>query len=126
FQGSLEPCNLQDMWMRAPKPEGNAGGSRASAIFISTLNSVQWTNADQVAALKLLRDATQNSQLAILFIVDSYFFADPNNPKSGYGQLFGSIGPYLNGDPVQFARRRLMPPALAQVKASDKLMAGAD
>jgi mannose-6-phosphate isomerase-like protein (cupin superfamily) len=111
FQSLLEPCNLQDMWMRAPAPEGNAGGSQASAIYVSTLNSVQWTNADEVDALKLLRDATQNSQLAIRFIVGSYFFADPNDPTSGYGPLVGSIGPYLKGDPVQFARRRLMPPA---------------
>jgi hypothetical protein len=117
FQGVLEPCSLQDMWMRAPAPEGNAGGSQASAIYVSTLNSVEWTNADEVEALKLLRDATQNSQLAIRFIVGSFFFADPNNPASGYGPLVGSIGPYLNGDPVQFMRRRLMPPAAAQAEA---------
>ena len=114
FQGILEPCNLQDIWRRAPAPEGNAGGSQASVIYVSTLNSVQWTNADDIEALKLLRDTTQNSQLAIRFVVGSYFFADPNNPASGFGQLVGSIGPYLNGDPVQFVRRRLMPPAAAQ------------
>jgi hypothetical protein len=123
FQGWLEPCNLQDMWMRAPTPEGNAGGSRASAIYVSTLNSVQWTNADEIEALKLLRDQTQNSQLAIRFVVGSFFFADPNNPDSGYGPLFGSIGPYLNGDPVQFARRRLMPYAAAQTEISGEVAA---
>jgi mannose-6-phosphate isomerase-like protein (cupin superfamily) len=123
FQGVLEPCNFQDIWPSAPTPEGNAGGSSASAIYVSTLNSVQWTNADEIEALKLLRDATQNSQLAIRFIVGSYFFADPNNPASGYGQLVGSIGPYLNGDPVQFARRRLMPPAVAQAETSDAVAA---
>jgi mannose-6-phosphate isomerase-like protein (cupin superfamily) len=126
FQGGLEPCNLQDMWMRAPNPEGNAGGSRASAIFISTLNAVQWTNADDVEALQLLRDATQNLKLAIRFVVGSYFFADPNDPDSGYGTLVGSIGPHLKDDPVQFARRRLMPPAAAQAETSGKLMAQAD
>jgi len=125
FEGWLEPCNLQDMWMRAPHPEGNAGGSQAGAIFVSTLNSVQWTNADEVEALKLLRNSTQNSQLAIRFIVGSYFFADPNDPTSGYGQLVGSIGPYLDGDPVQFARRRLMPFAAAQAATSGELMAKA-
>lgn len=114
FQGVLEPCNLQDMWMRAPAPSGNAGGSQASAIFVSTLNSVQWTNADEVEVLKLLRDATQNSQLAIRFIIGSFFFVDPKDPASGYGPLVGSIGPYVDGDPVQFARRRLMPFAAAQ------------
>lgn len=124
FQGLLEPCNLQDMWMRAPAPEGNAGGSQANAIFVSTLNSVQWTNADEVEALKLLRDATQNSQLAIRFIVGSFFFVDPNNPASGYGPLVGSIGPYLNGDPVQFARRRLMPPPAAPPAISAARVAG--
>jgi len=110
FEGVLGPCNLQDMWPSAPNPEGDAGGSNASSIFISTLNSVQWTNVDQVAALKLLHDTTQNSQLAIRFIVGSFFFADPNDPASGYGTLTGSIGPHLDGDPIQFARRRLMPP----------------
>jgi mannose-6-phosphate isomerase-like protein (cupin superfamily) len=125
FQGLLEPCSLQDMWMRAPSPEGNAGGSQASAIYVSTLNSVQWNNADDVEALKLLRDATQNSQLAIRFIVGSFFFADPNDPASGYGPLVGSIGPYLNGDPVQFARRRLMPPAAAQAEISGEVAARA-
>jgi hypothetical protein len=110
FQGVLEPCNLQDMWPSAPNPEGDAGGSNASSIFVSILSSVQWTNADQVAALKLLRDTTQNSQLAIRFIVGSFFFADPNDPASGYGTLTGSIGPHLDDDPIQFARRRLMPP----------------
>ncbi|HXI25675.1 MAG TPA: cupin domain-containing protein [Pyrinomonadaceae bacterium] len=110
FQGVLGPCNLQDMWPSAPNPEGDAGGSNASSIFVSTLSSVQWTNADKVAALKLLRDTTQNSQLAIRFIVGSFFFADPNDPASGYGTLTGSIGPHLDGDPIQFARRRLMPP----------------
>ena len=118
FQGVLEPCNFQDIWSRAPEPEGNAGGSNASAIFISTLNAVQWTNADEVEALKLLRDATQNSQLAIRFVIGSYFFQDPSDPASGYGQLTGSIGPYLEGDPVQFARRRFMPPAVAQAETS--------
>src|ERR1044071_1200061 len=113
FQGVLEPCNLQDMWTSAPTPEGNAGGSNASAIYVSTLNSVQWTNADEIEALKLLRDATQDEQLAIRFIVGSYFFADPNDPTSGYGTLVGSIGPYLSADPVQSSRRRLMPPAAA-------------
>jgi hypothetical protein len=110
FQGILGPCNLQDMWPSAPNPEGDAGGSNASSIFVSTLNAVQWTNADKVTALKLLEDATQNSQLAIRFIVGSFFFADPNDPASGYGTLTGSIGPHLDGDPIQFARRRLMPP----------------
>jgi hypothetical protein len=123
FQGLLEPCNLQDMWMRAPAPEGNAGGSQASAIFVSTLNSVQWTNADEVEALKLLRDATQNSQLAIRFIVGSFFFVDPNDPNSGYGPLVGSIGPYLDCDPVQFVRRRLMPPPAAQAETSGEVAA---
>jgi hypothetical protein len=123
FQGVLEPCNLQDMWTSAPTPEGNAGGSNASAIYVSTLNLVQWTNADEIEALKLLRDATQDEQLAIRFIVGSYFFADPNDPTSGYGTLVGSIGPYLNGDPVQFARRRLMPPAAAQSGLSDEVAA---
>lgn len=125
FRGVLEPCNLQDIWRRAPKPEGNAGGSQASATYISTLNSVQWTNADEINALKLLRDATQDSQLAIRFIVGSYFFADPTDPTSGYGQLVGSIGPYLSGDPVQFARRRLMPPAVAQSNVSKEVAARA-
>jgi hypothetical protein len=123
FQGVLEPCNLQDMWMRAPAPEGNAGGSQASAIYVSTLNSVQWTNAHEVEALKLLRDATYNSQLAIRFIVGSFFFADPNDPASGYGPLVGSIGPYLDGDPVQFARRRLMPPPAAPAEISSQVAA---
>ena len=112
FKGKLEPCNLQDMWMRAPTPEGNAGGSMASAVFISTLNSVTWTNAGEVEVLKRLCDATQSSKLAIRFVVGSYFFADPNDPKSGFGTLTGSIGPYRDGDPVQFARRRLMPHTL--------------
>ena len=116
FQGVLEPCNFQDIWASAPTPEGNAGGSNASVIFISTLNSVQWANPDQIEALKLLRDATQNSQLAIRFVIGSYYFVDPNDPASGYGQLIGSIGPHLNGDPVQSARRRLMPPAVAQAE----------
>lgn len=116
FQGVLEPCNFQDIWGRAPAPEGNAGGSNASVIFVSTLNAVQWANADEVEALKLLRDTTQNSQLAIRFVIGSYFFGDPKDPASGYGQLIGSIGPYLKGDPVQFARRRLMPPAEAQTE----------
>src|ERR1041385_1679615 len=110
FQGILEPCNLQDMWPSAPNPEGDAGGSNASSIFVSILSSVQWTNADKVAALKLLRDTTQNSRLAIRFVVGSFFFADPNDPASGFGTLTGSIGPHLDGDPIQFARRRLMPP----------------
>lgn len=123
FQGVLEPCNFQDIWQSAPAPEGNAGGSNASAIYVSTLNSVQWTNADEIEALKLLRDATQNEQLAIRFIVGSYFFADPNDLTSGYGQLFGSIGPYLDGDPVQFARRRLMPPAVAQADTGSEAAA---
>ncbi|MBV9926756.1 MAG: hypothetical protein JOZ96_17185 [Acidobacteria bacterium] len=114
FQGALEPCNLQDMWTRSPVPKGNAGGSRAGAVFVSTLNSVQWTKADDVKALKLLRDATQNSQLAIRFAVGSYFFADPDDPTSGFGTLVGSIGPRMNGDPVQFVRRRLLPAAAAQ------------
>lgn len=123
FQGVLTPCNFQDIWARAPTPEGDAGGSTASAIYVSTLNSVQWTNADEIEALKLLRDATQNGQLAIRFIVASYFFADPSDPTSGYGQLVGSIGPYLNGDPVQFARRRLMSPAAAQAEISGDVAA---
>jgi hypothetical protein len=123
FQGVLEPCNLQDMWMRAPTPEGNAGGSQASAIFVSTLNSVEWTNAEDVEALKLLRDATQNSQLAIRFIVGSFFFVDPNDPDSGYGPLVGSIGPHLDCDPVQFVRRRLMPPPAAPAARSGALAA---
>lgn len=123
FQGVLEPCNLQDMWMRAPTPKGNAGGSQASAIFVSTLNSVQWTNADEVEALKLLRDATQNSQLAIRFIVGSFFFVDPNDPDSGYGPLVGSIGPHLDCDPVQFVRRRLMPPPAAPAAKSGAVAA---
>jgi mannose-6-phosphate isomerase-like protein (cupin superfamily) len=118
FQGILEPCNLQDMWGRAPAPEGDAGGSQASAIYVSTLNSVQWTNADEVEALKLLRDASQNSQLAIRFIVGSYFFADPSDPTSGYGTLIGSIGPYLSNDPVQFVRRRLIPVPPPQAEMS--------
>jgi hypothetical protein len=118
FQGVLEPCNLQDMWPSAPNPEGDAGGSNASSTFVSTLNSVQWTNADKIAALKLLRDATQNSQLAIRFVVGSFFFADPNDPASGYGTLTGSIGPHLNGDPIQFARRRLMPPTTKTKKTN--------
>lgn len=128
FQGVLEPCNLQDMWMRAPVPKGNAGGSRASAIYVSTLNSVQWTDvcdADDVAALKLLQDQTQNSQLAIRFVVGSFFFADPKNPASGFGPLFGSIGPYLNGDPVQFARRRLIPQPLARHQKGGDVVARA-
>ena len=119
FQGKLEPCNLQDMWRRAPEPSGNAGGSMASANFISTLNSVKWTNADQVEVLKQLCAATQNSQLAIRFCVSSYFFADPNDPTSGFGVLVGSIGPYRNGDPVQFARRRLVPHVLPQPTHDD-------
>jgi len=123
FQGVLTPCNFQDIWGRAPAPEGNAGGSNASAIYVSTLNSVQWTNADDIEALKLLRDATQNGQLAIRFIVSSYFFVDPNDPTSGFGQLVGSIGPYLNGDPVQFARRRLIAPAVAQAEISGDVAA---
>jgi len=114
FQGKLEPCNLQDMWTRAPTPSGNAGGSMASAVFISTLNSVTWTNADEIEVLKQLCAATQNSQLAIRFVVSSYFFADPTDPNSGFGVLVGSIGPYRNGDPVQFARRRLIPHTLPQ------------
>ena len=118
FQSVLEPCNFQDIWLRAPEPEGNAGGSQASAIYVSTLNSVQWNNPDEIEALRLLRDATQGSQLAIRFIVGSYFFADPNNPDSGYGQLFGSIGPYLSGDPVQFVRRRLIQPVTPQTQIS--------
>jgi hypothetical protein len=120
FQGVLAPCNFQDIWGRAPSGEGNAGGSNASVIFVSTLNAVQWTNADQVEALKLLRDATQDSQLAIRFVIGSYFFADPTDPASGYGTLTGSIGPYLEGDPVQFVRRRFMPPAVAQVEIGDE------
>ena len=39
FQGVLGPCNLQDMWPSAPNPEGDAGGSNASSIFVSTLNA---------------------------------------------------------------------------------------
>jgi hypothetical protein len=123
FQGVLGPCNLQDMWPSAPNPEGDAGGSNASSIFVSTLNLVQWTNADKVAALKLLRDTTKNSQLAIRFIVGSFFFADPNDPASGYGTLTGSIGPHLEGDPIQFARRRLMPPT-TQAKKIKNVAAG--
>jgi hypothetical protein len=110
FQGVLEPCNLQDMWPSAPNPEGDAGGSNASSTFVSILSSVQWTNSDKIAALKLLRGVTQNSQLAIRFVVGSFFFTDPSDPASGYGTLTGSIGPHLDGDPIQFARRRLMPP----------------
>ena len=123
FQSVLEPCNLQDIWGPAPAPEGDAGGSQARVIYVSTLNSVQWTNADEIDALKLLRDATQNEQLAIRFIIGSYFFADPNAPTSGYGQLVGSIGPYLNDDPVQFVRRRLTRFTAAQVLTSDKASA---
>jgi hypothetical protein len=114
FQGKLEPCNLQDMWRRAPQPSGNAGGSMASAIFLSTLNDVTWNNADQVGVLNQLCAATEGSQLAIRFCVSSYFFADPTDPESGFGVLVGSIGPYRKGDPVQFARRRLIPHALPQ------------
>lgn len=125
FQGVLDPCNLQDIWAPAPAPEGNAGGSQASVIYVSTLNSVRWTNADEIEALKLLRDATQDSQLAIRFVIGSYFFADPSDPASGYGQLVGSIGPYLNGDPVQFARRRLIPFTAGQALISAEVAARA-
>jgi len=123
FQGVLEPCNLQDMWPSAPNPEGDAGGSNASSTFVSILSSVQWTNPDKIAALKLLRDVTQNSQLAIRFVVGSFFFTDPNDPASGYGTLTGSIGPHLDGDPSQFVRRRLMPPTTKTKKTKNNVAA---
>lgn len=123
FQGVLEPCNLQDIWAPAPAPEGDAGGSQASVIYVSTVSSVQWTNADDIEALKLLRDTTKDEQLAIRFVIGSYFFDDPSDPASGYGQLVGSIGPYLDCDPVQFARRRFMPFAAAQAGISRDLKA---
>lgn len=125
FQGTLTPCNLQDMWGRAPAPKGDAGGSNASSIFVSTLTSVTWNNAETIDALKLLKAAAQKSQLAIRFIVGSYFFDDPTDPASGFGTLVGSIGPYLDDDPVQFTRRRLMPPAAAQAKKLSKVTASA-
>lgn len=113
FQGILDPCNFQDIWMAAPKPEGIAGASNGSVIFVSTLSSVHWTKADEIPALKALHDATQGSQLAIRFAICCYYFVNPDDPTSGFGQLVGSIGPHLAGEPAQFARRRLVLPSVA-------------
>jgi hypothetical protein len=114
FKAILDPCNFQDIWMSAPAPKGIAGASNGSVIFVSTLSSVQWTNANEIEALKLLSHKTQNSQLAIRLLVSCYYFAaNPNDPNSGYGQLTGSIGPHVSGEPAQFARRRLILPSIA-------------
>ena len=116
FTGLLEPCNFQDIWAPQPTGQGIAGFSQGSALYISTLNSVKWTYAESVEVLRLLRDATADSQkLAIRFVVNSFFF-DPGKPNSGFGQMIGSIGPYAQYDPPQFGRRRLMPPAAAKMR----------
>ncbi|WP_089940113.1 hypothetical protein [Candidatus Entotheonella palauensis] len=118
FTGSLEPCNFQDFWSPQPTPRGRAGASQGSVTYISVLSSVQWTNAGDVEVLRQLRDSTEDSQLAIRFIIGSYFFDTPDNPESGFGQLLGTIAPHRSGDPTQFVRRRLMPPAAAGIMIS--------
>jgi len=114
FSGRLTPCNFLDMWTRSPTGQGNAGGQQASAIYISVLTDVSWHDIDKSKLIKELHDQAWCQQVAIRFIVDSYFFGEASDPDSGYGRVTGAFGPYKKGDPVQFAQRRMVLPAAAR------------
>ncbi|HSR52485.1 MAG TPA: hypothetical protein VLV83_16795 [Acidobacteriota bacterium] len=107
FSATFHPVAFGDLWGRA---QGGAQGDMAfSAYYQSVLEEVLWANVDGSDFLKALQSATACGRLSIKFVVDGY------NTGTKRGRVVGTIGPYLEGEPVKFVAGRYLRPHVRQV-----------
>jgi hypothetical protein len=99
MQGEFEPAAFYDL--RANRSTGGGDAGR-SAYFQSVLTYVVWGDVSKSPCLTQLKQVSA-AGLSIRLITDAYH---TGGPKRGYGEVVGTIGPYLADEPHTFVAGR--------------------
>jgi hypothetical protein len=107
MQGDFEPAAFFDLQFNRSPDGGDMG---ASAYFQSTLQNVEWGDVSASPCLKQMKQKTKPRMLSIRFITDGY---QTGGQQRGYGRITGTIGPYLDKEPLSFVKGRHLAPVAA-------------
>ncbi|MHB8267931.1 hypothetical protein [Bradyrhizobium sp.] len=107
MQGDFEPAAFFDLQFNRSPDGGDMG---ASAYFQSTLQNVEWGDVSASPCLKQMKLKTKPRMLSIRFITDGY---QTGGQQRGYGRITGTIGPYLDKEPLSFVKGRHLAPVAA-------------
>ncbi len=99
--GTFRPVNFFDIIFG--HANGAQGDEAASAAYQSVLTDLQWSGQPASPFLTALYAASP-TMLSIRFIVDGF------HNDSHLGRVTGTIGPYLDGEPMTFANGRFLRP----------------
>lgn len=106
FQANYKAAAFADIWYtRTSLGPG--------AFYQSVLTDIQWGTNIPVGVLSALKTiAEQNgNMLSIKFNVDNFAHTNPNSDLNCTGRLVGTIGPYIQGEPMHFVNGRCLAPA---------------
>jgi hypothetical protein len=105
FVGDFEPAAFINLWRR--QQTAVFLDQTLAAVFQSVLAKVTWQGDAKSEVLDALRHASAEGYLSINMNVYGYG-RDPAIPRYTLGNVAGTIGPYLAGEPKQFVLGRQM------------------
>jgi hypothetical protein len=120
MQGDFEPAAFFDLQFNRSPDGGDMG---ASAYFQSTLQNVEWGDVSASPCLKQMKQKTKPRMLSIRFITDGF---QTGGQHRGYGRITGTIGPYLDKEPLTFVKGRHLAPLAAAPFAPVDCSVGTD
>ena len=102
LNGTMAPTCFRDYWNQRVVG-GNA--MPASTCFQSILTDVSWNGDLSLSPVLEQLQAISPDRLSIKFLVDRFNLSD--DPQANLsGRLIGSIGPWFDGEPLQFVAER--------------------
>jgi hypothetical protein len=113
FAGNFRPAAFTNLWRR--QQAGAFLDQTLAAVYQSVLEGVIWQGQIDSAVLDALRRASADNCLSICMNVYGYG-RDPGISRYTLGNVAGTIGPYLAGEPRHFVLGRQMVSATATSK----------
>jgi hypothetical protein len=107
LSGTVLPMNIIDIWGRIT--QGATGGLNAPAcMYQSVMTDLAWGDLGGSSVLQALQTASASSGL-LSFKMNVYNYNGTRNTMTfNYGNVAGSVGPYVDGEPYHFVAQRKM------------------
>lgn len=106
LKGDIDPTCFRDMQLRQ-LAGGNVNGQPYGACWTSVLTNLVWgENIEASPFLSQLKSTTQGNKLSINLNAFGYYYNHAPDGRFSLGKIIGTIGPWFEGEPINFAACR--------------------
>ncbi len=106
LRGDVKPTGFRDL-QRRQHAGAQVNGQPLGGTWTSVLRNIEWgKKAAASPFLKKLRDVTQGDKLSLNLHGFGYYYAHAPDGRFSLGRIVGTLGPWFEGEPKQFAPAR--------------------